>query len=36
VGGEAEARTVAAFVDDEDEVLREHARWALDRLSVRE
>jgi epoxyqueuosine reductase len=36
VGGEAEARTVAAFVDDEDEVLREHARWALDRLSVTE
>jgi epoxyqueuosine reductase len=36
VGGEAEARAVAAFVDDDDEVLREHARWALDRLSVSE
>jgi len=36
VGGEAEARVVATFVDDEDEVLREHARWALERLSVGE
>jgi epoxyqueuosine reductase len=36
VGGEAEARVVATFVDDEDEVLREHARWALERLSVSE
>ena len=36
VGGEAEAHVVATFVDDEDEVLREHARWALERLSVGE
>jgi epoxyqueuosine reductase len=36
VGGEAEADVVATFVDDEDEVLREHARWALERLSVSE
>jgi len=36
VGGEAEAHAVARFVDDEDEVLREHARWALERLSVSE
>jgi epoxyqueuosine reductase len=36
VGGEAEAHVVATFVDDEDEVLREHARWALERLSVSE
>ena len=36
VGGEAEAHVVATFVDDEDDVLREHARWALERLSVSE
>ena len=35
VGGAAEAEVVAEFADDEDGVLREHARWALERLSVR-
>jgi hypothetical protein len=25
---------VAAYADDEDELLREHARWALERLSA--
>jgi epoxyqueuosine reductase len=33
VGGEAERDAVTRFVDDADEVLREHARWALERLS---
>jgi epoxyqueuosine reductase len=33
VGGGPELRAaVAPYADDEDEVLREHARWALDRL----
>jgi epoxyqueuosine reductase len=35
VGGAAEADAVAAFADDDDDVLREHARWALERLKVR-
>jgi epoxyqueuosine reductase len=33
VGGGPELReAVASYADDEDDVLREHARWALDRL----
>jgi epoxyqueuosine reductase len=36
VGGAPEADVVAMFADDEDDVLREHARWALERLSVRQ
>jgi epoxyqueuosine reductase len=34
--GEAGAvrEAVAAFADDEDDVLREHARWALDRMGT--
>jgi epoxyqueuosine reductase len=35
VGGEAELPAVTALAEDEDEVLREHAQWALDRLRVR-
>jgi len=35
VGGEAELPVVAALAGDEDEVLREHAEWALDRMRVR-
>jgi epoxyqueuosine reductase len=35
VGGAAERDAVAAYAADEDEVLREHAQWALDRLSMR-
>jgi epoxyqueuosine reductase len=35
VGGEPERDAVAAYADDEDEMLREHARWALRKLSVR-
>jgi epoxyqueuosine reductase len=33
VGGEAERAAVEAYADDEDDVLREHARWALGRMS---
>jgi epoxyqueuosine reductase len=33
VGGPAERDAVAVYADDEDDVLREHARWALERLS---
>jgi epoxyqueuosine reductase len=35
VGGAAERDAVAAFADDEDELLREHAQWALGRLEAR-
>jgi epoxyqueuosine reductase len=35
VGGAAERGAVEAFVDDDDEMLREHARWALDRMTLR-
>ena len=35
VGGEAERAAVAHYADDEDELLREHARWALERLDER-
>jgi epoxyqueuosine reductase len=35
VGGPAERAAVAAYADDEDELLREHARWALERLDER-
>jgi epoxyqueuosine reductase len=35
VGGDAERDAVAAFADDEDELLREHARWALERMEAR-
>jgi epoxyqueuosine reductase len=31
-GDESLRNVVAAYADDEDEVLREHARWALERL----
>ena len=34
VGGDAEQDAVAAYVDDDDEVLREHARWALERMTT--
>ena len=32
VGGERERQAVERYVDDPDELLREHARWALARL----
>jgi epoxyqueuosine reductase len=32
-GGAAVREAVAAYADDEDELLREHAQWALERLS---
>jgi epoxyqueuosine reductase len=35
VGGERELAAVERCADDEDELLREHARWALDRLARR-
>ena len=35
VGGAAEVPLVEAYADDEDDVLREHAHWALERLRVR-
>ena len=35
VGGERERAAVARYVDDEDELLREHAQWALARLEER-
>jgi epoxyqueuosine reductase len=35
VGGAVEREAVAAYADDEDELLREHARWALRRLDER-
>jgi epoxyqueuosine reductase len=35
VGGAVEREAVAAYADDEDDVLREHARWALERLDER-
>jgi epoxyqueuosine reductase len=35
VGGEAELPVVASLAEDEDEVLREHAEWALERMRVR-
>jgi epoxyqueuosine reductase len=35
VGGAEEAEAVATFADDDDDVLCEHARWALERLRVR-
>ena len=34
VGGAAERAAVARYVDDDDPLLREHARWALERLST--
>jgi epoxyqueuosine reductase len=34
VGGEAEVPLVEAYVDSDDDVLREHAQWALERLRV--
>jgi epoxyqueuosine reductase len=36
VGGEAERAAVEAYADDADEMLREHAHWALERMSTRE
>jgi epoxyqueuosine reductase len=36
VGGESERVAVEAFADDADEMLREHAQWALERMSGRE
>jgi len=35
VGGERERAAVERYADDEDELLREHARWALARLDER-
>jgi epoxyqueuosine reductase len=35
VGGTAERDAVVAYADDEDELLREHAQWALGRLEAR-
>ena len=35
IGGEEERAAVESFVDDEDDVLREHARWALERIEAR-
>jgi epoxyqueuosine reductase len=35
VGGEPEREAVARYVEDEDELLREHARWALERIDGR-
>jgi epoxyqueuosine reductase len=35
VGGETELPVVAALAEGGDEVLREHAQWALDRIRVR-
>jgi epoxyqueuosine reductase len=35
VGGEAERAAVASFADDEDEMLRDHAQWALARMDGR-
>jgi epoxyqueuosine reductase len=36
VGGPAEAAAVGRYVDSHDELLREHARWALARIRERE
>jgi epoxyqueuosine reductase len=36
VGRVEEREAVAAFLDDDDDVLREHARWAHDRMTMRE
>ena len=35
VGGEAERPAVERYLDDEDELLREHAAWALARIEER-
>jgi epoxyqueuosine reductase len=35
VGGERERAAVAAYADSEDELLREHALWALERIESR-
>jgi epoxyqueuosine reductase len=35
VGGDVERRAVAPYADSDDELLREHARWALARLEER-
>jgi epoxyqueuosine reductase len=35
VGGEAERDAVAAYADGDDDLLREHARWALERMAAR-
>jgi epoxyqueuosine reductase len=35
VGGEAEREEVAAYLGHEDELLREHAAWALERMDAR-
>jgi epoxyqueuosine reductase len=35
VGGAEERDAVAAYLDDEDELLREHAAWAVARLEER-
>ena len=35
VGGERERAAVAAYADSDDELLREHATWALDRIAAR-
>ena len=35
VGGENERAAVRRYVDDDDELLREHARWALERIDRR-
>jgi epoxyqueuosine reductase len=36
VGGAAEREAVLAYADNEDELLREHAAWALERLEERD
>ena len=36
VGSEREAAAVRRYADDEDELLREHALWALERIEARE
>jgi epoxyqueuosine reductase len=35
VGGDGERAAVERYLDDDDEMLREHARWALDRMAMR-
>jgi len=35
VGGPAERDAVAAYADGDDELLREHAAWALARIDAR-
>jgi epoxyqueuosine reductase QueG len=35
VGGPAERDAVAAYADADDELLAEHARWALEEIDAR-